>query len=420
MTGFAKYLQRRGWRVTVLTVARSEHEATDPGVLSLVPDGVGVIRTVSPEPAARILRASRASRPQQAPVGATSGPSQPSRGGLRRVLRRPARWLVDALSYPDYQIGWAPSVARAVLGHVRHHPRTVVLSSTPPHSTQLGVRLARAVQRFRWVADFRDPWTAPLWSPKGAANLRVQRAFERWVLDGCDHVITNTAGNRDALLAAFPSLGAGKVTTVTNAFDTETAVVAADPGDPMIACDIAYFGEIYPRALNPYLNAVRVLVERDPARAPRLHAFGRATDADVARVRQEGLAGHVAFVGRVSYERSLALMRAARSLLLLLPEGDLAKTWIPGKLYPYLFSGRPIVALVPRGDAARVIETTGAGIAIVHDAPARVAEQLLAVVERVRRGELANRATGEQLDGFTMASVAGSVEGILREVAGRD
>jgi hypothetical protein len=57
--------------------------------------------------------------------------------------------------------------------------------------------------RFVWVADFRDPWTAPLRQPKRRANLALQRSLERWVLDGCDGVIANTEGNRDRLLAAF-------------------------------------------------------------------------------------------------------------------------------------------------------------------------------------------------------------------------
>jgi glycosyltransferase involved in cell wall biosynthesis len=203
----------------------------------------------------------------------------------------------------------------------------------------------------------------------------------------CDCVIANTAGNRDELLASFPGLDASRVRVIPNAFDTETLPDAAPADDPAIACDIAYFGEVYPGMLDAYLDALRLLVARDAASAPRLHVFGKV-DGDVRRVQRDGLASHVVFMGVVSYTRSLALMRAAPSLLLLLPDGDAMATCVPSKLYPYLFTGRPVLALVPPGDAARVVEETGAGEVIAPGEPALMAARLAAFVERVRRGQV--------------------------------
>jgi glycosyltransferase involved in cell wall biosynthesis len=329
--------------------------------------------------------------------------------------------LVRALSYPDHQIGWAPRVAKEVTAFVRRHPGTVVLSSTPPHSTQIGVRIARSFVRFGWVADFRDPWTAPLRIPKGRANLAFQRALERWVLFGCDRVIANTAGNRDALLASFPRLDTSRVRVIPNAFDTETMPEAARPDDPALACDIAYFGEVYPGMFDAYLEAVRILVARDPQSAPRLHVFGKVTPDDARRVQRDGLASHVVFMGVVPYARSLALMSSARSLLLLLPEGDTMATCVPSKLYPYLFTGRPVLALVPPGDAARVVAETGAGDVVAPGDAASTAARVMAFVERVRRDQIATRSgRDERVAPYAMDRVALRVHEVLEEVAARD
>jgi glycosyltransferase involved in cell wall biosynthesis len=437
MVGLVKYLAARGWRITVLSVRQSTHEGGDDESLALIPPGVDVIRTASPEPAARLLRLfrtrgagesdpSRGSRstatrvPLVTPRRVTGDSAQnPQAKSLaRRLLARPGRWLVDALSYPDYQIGWAPRVAHDVRAFLRRHPDAVVLSSTPPHSTQLGVRFARAFSRFAWVADFRDPWTAPLRQPKNRANLALQRTLERWVLEGCDGVIANTEGNRDHLLAAFPRLDPTRVTVVTNAFDTETLPPAAGDGDPALACDIAYFGEVYPGMFDVYLEAARILVARDAANAPRLHVFGRVGDDDVRRVRESGLATHVVFMGSVSYPQSLALMQSARSLLLLLPPGEAMATCVPSKLYPYLFANRPVFALVPRGDAARVVEETAAGEVVAPtDAPA-VAARLAAFVARVRTGETRPAAAlAERRAAYAMERVAERVDRFLREAS---
>lgn len=435
MVGLVKYLAARGWRITVLSVRHSIHEGGDDESLALIPPGVDVIRTVSPEPAARLLRAFRARAPKRQSTVAREPrvaveplDESDARNGstaraeakslARRLLSRPGRWLVDALSYPDYQIGWAPRVARDVRAFVRSHPGAVVLSSTPPHSTQLGVGWARTFSRFVWVADFRDSWTAPLRLPKRGLNLALQRALERWVLSNCDRVIANTEGNRDRLLAAFPSLSPQRVAVVTNAFDTDTLPAAASANDPQLACDIAYFGEVYPGMFDAYLNAVRILVARDPEGAPRLHVFGKVGDDDVRRVREDGLASHIAFMGTVSYARSLSLMQSARSLLLLLPNEEAMATCVPSKLYPYLFSDRPVFALVPRGDAARVVEETGAGDVVSPEHAPAVAERLAAFVARVRRRETPPAPTlAARRADYTMERVAERVHEILVEVS---
>ena len=419
LVGLVKHLQARGWKITVLTVQRSTHESHDAETLALIPDGVRVIRTHSAEPAAAMLRATRA-RARAVNTADPVTPPAPRRKNLpRRVLGGPWRAAVRVLSYPDHQIGWAPRVAREVARFVQRHPGTVVLSSTPPHSTQLGVRLARAFVTFGWVADFRDPWTIPLRQPKGRANLAFQRAMERWVLFGCDRVIANTAGNREGLLKSFGKLDPGRVVTIPNAFDTDTMPVAARADDAALACDIAYFGEVYPGMLDEYRDAVRLLVARDAGAAPVLHVFGRVTDDDVARVARDGLSAHIVFLGVVSYTRSLALMRSARSLLLLLPEGEAMATCVPSKLYPYLFTGRPVFALVPRGDAARVVTETEAGMVVAPGNVGATADALQRFVEAVRSGRARGAVADERRDAYDMHRAAGEVHAILQEVAAR-
>ena len=171
---------------------------------------------------------------------------------------------------------------------------------------------------------------------------------------------------------------------------------------------------------DAYLEAVRVLVARDAALAPRLHVFGKVTPDDVRRVQRDGLASHVVFMGVVSYTRSLALMRSARSLLLLLPDGDVMATCVPSKLYPYLFTGRPVLALVPPGDAARVVAETAAGDVIAPGDASANAARIMSFVERVRRGEWTGRSgSDERVAPYAMERVALRVHEVLGEVATR-
>ncbi len=420
IVGLIKYLQDSGWSVTVMTVNRSSHERTDDSTLGLIPDGVTVIRTPSPEPAGRIHSISRKRRRDE-PGNGQAGPGvageepAPPRSWRSRIVRfakTPLRWIYKALCYPDMQVGWIPVVAYRTARFVASHPGTVVFSSTPPHSTQLGVCLARVFRRFRWIADFRDPWTAPLRQPKGRLNLSFQRMLERWVLGRCDHVIANTPGNRDALLNAFPGLDDDRLTAVTNAFDDGEPVATPVDTEGLLECDIAYFGELYPDMLDVYLGAAGELRRRG-ARVPRLHVFGIVGDADVERVRTAGFDDRIVFQGTVPYARSISLMRGARSLLLLLPDLPRWATCVPSKLYAYLFAGPRILAIAPAGDAARIVTETGRGTAVSPDDPCVVADEIERFVSALEQ-EQTTAFEAVRLDPYRMASIAGRIDEILR------
>lgn len=407
----------------MLTVNRTSQQYTDDSTLQLVPDGVTVIRTSCLEPAARIVsltqRRKRAASGVEAPEkagepGRSADQGDSIRSKVYKVVKAPVRWVYQALSFPDMHVGWIPVVAYRTWWWVRNHPDTVVFSSTPPHSTQLGVCIARAFKRFRWVVDFRDPWTSPLRLPKGSLNLALQRAMERWVLNKADHIVGNTPGNRKAILSAFPGVAETKVSAVTNAFDNDEPVVRPDPADPMLDCDIAYFGELYADMLTVYLEAVKEL-DRRGSTIPRLHVFGIVDDADVARVKEAGMDEKIVFQGTVPYARSISLMRGARSLLLLLPDQPRWATCVPSKLYAYLFAGRPILAVAPPGDAVRIVTETGSGVALPPGDAGAVAEAIELFAASLGRGErpIAGPDDEDALAPYSMQSIAGQIDEIL-------
>jgi hypothetical protein len=78
----------------------------------------------------------------------------------------------------------------------------------------------------------------------------------------------------------------------------------------------------------------------------------------------------VATTGYLPHAAAVAEMRAADALLLIVPEGRNAGTLIPGKLFEYLASARPIVLVAPRGpcDAADILAASNAGIRAAHSA----------------------------------------------------
>jgi glycosyltransferase involved in cell wall biosynthesis len=372
VAAIARHLARDGWRVTILTSSAATPE-----------DGIRVVATGTAR----------------------------SSGGTGAVRRR-TRSLWKDVAIPDPHVTWIPALLRGASA-LLDEGAGVVFSSSPPHSTQLALSLLRRSRRFRWVADYRDPWTAPSRQPRRAASLALQAAMEARALSAADCVIANTAGNRDALLARF-GLAKDRVRVVTNGFDDAMLDAAPEASDQ---ADLTYVGEVYPGMMDRYVAAVAMMRERGGA-VPTLATYGDIDPREWRRLEAAGLAASVERRGVVSHEDSLRAMRAARALLLLLPDRESWRTCVPSKLYPYLAARRPVLALVPEGDAASLVRHANAGEALTDPDAGATAAAISRFFERRRAEPDLEAGREELLRPYAYSRVAAEVGDVLARVAG--
>lgn len=383
----ARLLRNRGWDVVILTATGTRRGVTDT-------PGITVIRTT---------RATLADDGQGHPAIATP---LVSRIPLLRNLTR----------FPDKYAWWNIVLARHIVAIVRARRIDVVLSSSPPHSLHLGVRAARKVERFRWVAEFRDPWMFPSRRALSGLSATWQRRLERSVLHCADRIIANTPGNRDALLAGNPGLDASRVRVSTNGYDAALFAPGSFPQAPGEHADLTYVGEIYSGMLERYAAAIAAIRSRAPGRVPRLAVYGSMDAVEKERVRSMGLGEFVEERGFVSHEASVAAMKNARALLLLLPYEERWRTCVPSKLYWYLAARRPIAAIVPEGDASTLVRNLRAGDAFTGADTETLARELESFVERARTAPVPARDP-EATARYAMDTIVADLEKVLREVA---
>jgi len=350
VSAMARRLSARGWNVVVVTATGGS--AGDGNTID-------VIRTSAHAPVA--------DGPGQ-PVIATPRPA-----GLARFAR--------AFAIPDAYTGWGADLNRAVASALDTHAVDVVLSSSPPHSSQRSLAALHRRRRFRWVAEFRDPWMFPNRRRLSRASAAWQRHMEASVVTRCDRVIANTDGNRTELLAGVRGLDPARVVVIPNGFD---AAHVSGPAPVPSSFDLTYVGEIYPGMFDVYVEALAGLRAQDPARIPTLEVFGTLDSRERRRLAERGLDRFVEHRGFVSHRESVDAMRAARALLLLLPGNDRWRTCVPSKLYWYLGARRPVIAFAPDGDAGQVLRDTGAGWLISARTGTAPAHELAAALEKAR------------------------------------
>jgi len=404
VTGFAGRLRRKGWLTTVLTVTKSAYETTDESSFELV------------DPELRVVRASPLDPPWTFSSGASSPGTSP--GPLRWFGRKAVsalRLLHKRLfGFPEPKATWGlPLMWRA--WRILRNGRYIVLSSSPPHSSQFALAVLKRLVDFKWVADFRDPWTAPDRHHRGNLSFKIERRMEEKVLRSCDRILANTAGNKRALLETYKFLSDDKVDVVTNGFDDSVGRSQPRLDSSVAEFDMLYFGEMYPGMLNLLLDALDALVRKDSPFIPRIGVHGWITEKDLEEIRRRGYEKQIEFRGALSYTESIEAMAQARSLLLLLWHDRDHAMCVPSKLYPYLAAGPTVVAIAPSGDATEILERTGAGVAITETDPERVAASLEDVVSAIRSGAPRMERREDIIQEYSLDSLVARIDAILTD-----
>jgi glycosyltransferase involved in cell wall biosynthesis len=351
----AKWLRHLGHRVTVLTT--SAYGTGDPA------DEEGVVRTFD---------------------------LQRLRARLRGHDRLDALFDSDTYSGKPHPLGkllvpeplvaaWAPFARLRAMRLNRRERFDCVITSSPPESAHvIGRALAR--RGVPWVADLRDAWTfEPLRPPfPTALQRRLDERLERRWLGAADAVVCVSRPVADDLRAR---LGI-QAHLVPNGWDPELAVLDAAGDDAAGILDpqrtsLVYTGRFgsYGRDPGPLVEGLRDLGRADPDLAERLELVvaGPLTDAEAELMRTDVSPARIVVAGSLPREAALGLQRAADALLLL--ASSRRTQLLNFKLFEYLASGRPIVALAAGTEAGRVVEEAG-GAAVPADDVAAIAEAL--------------------------------------------
>jgi glycosyltransferase involved in cell wall biosynthesis len=273
--------------------------------------------------------------------------------------------------------------------------------STSPHATAhlIARRIASSARRPS-VVDFRDPWIEEPPEP-GAPTGRVFRTVDRWlerrVVTQSAAVVTSTAHLRDAMRVRYPDEAAGKFHAIPNGYDeADFADLRLPPPSPGTRLRIVHAGSINAqfRDPRPLFEALARLARdgRIAASEIEMRFVGAGAFGDDPAVRSAiaaaGLSASVAVLPRVPYDESLRQLSDS-DLLLLLQASDDTVGLVPAKLYEYLRTRKPVLALVKEGAITEVLAQTGGGWS-ADPADAQALDSTLAdIVARWRAKQLA-------------------------------
>jgi glycosyltransferase involved in cell wall biosynthesis len=346
---FAKYLPGYGWQPHVLTAARIADYPQDPGLLAEVPASVKVVRVP--------MLNDR--------IGAVAGtlglgmvkPETISEGISWRLR---SRW-----QHPDLYALWRPTARRAALKLWREEGFDAIYATGYPWTSLLvGMDVAAATGR-PFVADFRDPWSADDYEGRSLEGRDADLRLEREVVSAAAAVVGVSSTMTRELMAAHPMVRQDKFVTIPNGFDP------ADLGNiapwPRQRFRIVYTG-VWKTGYGPtaLYDAIAALLHRDPHLLSNVEVLAAGFEPGPAHRR--GLSEYIDEIGLLSHHDAVALMRSADVLFLQNAEGASQRHRLPGKIFEYLATGRPLIAVTdPEGEAGSLVRRVGGGVVVGPD-----------------------------------------------------
>jgi hypothetical protein len=429
---FVKYLERSGWRSSVLCAQNPSFPQKDDDLLAQIPATTRVVRTLDRDllswlqPMYRLVNGSRSG----------SAPPPVSSDGEEQLTPWRAIKRSEALRLrpPGVSPGWYRSTLRAGRRLVRQQNIEAIYSSGPPWSAHLvALKLAKEFE-LPWVADFRDQWVAdPFDLPQPPRELiERDRVDEARVMQRADFVVCVVDTLREVLRTRYPERRPEEIVTIMNGFDP--AILSGISFAPRAEEDgeaarlrFLHTGHFYgKRRVEPFLEALNEWLEAEPAMAPRIQVsllggLGDYLARIRARVAAAGDSEYVRIEPDTSHHEAVQRQAEATVLLLVGYAGPGSETQMSGKIFEYLAVRRPILALAPPASpVGDVLRASGVKHWIVSpDDHGGLVSALRAIGAAWREGKLAGPQGASSLAAFDRSEQTKQLAEVLERASAR-
>ena len=386
---FSKYLPSEGWQPIIYTPENPEQLAIDESLAAEVSSDTEIIKTHITEPYELYKKFLKKSGHSKEAVEVN-----PVNAQNKSLVQKIAMWIRGNLFRPDPRCLWIRPSVKFLKKYLKDHPVDLIVSTGPPQSMHIiGMKLAKETG-LPWIADFRDPWTKIFYFK----HLSMTKATEKWhkkmerkVLDNASAVVAVSPLVQQEFIAMTQT----PVELITNGFDecdfsgdrcteahgspesnftiTHTGLFAAD-GNPTMLWKVLAEKCSQDEVFKKYL---------------RIKLVGKTDEQIISAIEGEGLGGNLINLGYQPHSEAVAAQRSASLLILPLRKEPEYKAVLPGKLFEYLASWRPVLGIgQPDGAMSMILNSTKTGVVLDWEDKDSISSYIDCCWERHLKGEL--------------------------------
>lgn len=384
-TAFVRFLPDYGWTPFVLTVSSKVYKQIDNDLMARIPRNISVIRTPSLEqnPIFKILD-NISHFPQN-------------------IFQKICFLIFKSFAFPDIEIWWAPYVIKKGIKLCKRHNIDIIYATGPNFSSFIIAHIISKIAHKPYILDMRDPWSLnDLWGTWALLNKTPRSNFEKIIkfflflkaylekffeyisLRDASFVICVGKTMLQGYQREYPRL-AKKFIEISNGFFLEDMEIVRKYSIKANHTDkkkmLSYVGTLFPFKFHPLLiQALKEIQNDSPKILEMLKiVFVGYVDPTIRRIiDQESFRTIFSYLGEVTRDEAIKCTVLSDALLLLCRDSKWIQT---SKVFDYMISGRPVIAIVPEGgEAEKVIKETGIGMVISEKQ--KLVEAIIELVEK--------------------------------------
>lgn len=309
------------------------------------------------------------------------------------LLERVMLYVRGNYFIPDARKYWVKPSVKFLKKYIEDNAIETIITTGPPHSLHLiGLGLKKQ-SNIRWIADFRDPWTSISYHEKlklNANSRKKHKKLEYEVLTTADQIIVTSPSTK----TEFQAITDKPIAVITNGYD--------DSQNKNINLDtqfsIAHIGSLLADR-NPIVlwEVLGELINENKAFAKDfvLKLAGTISNDVLESIKINDLENNIKLHGYIPHNETLQLQRSSQILLLITIDSKKTKGIIPGKLFEYLVSGRPILGIGAKdADFKNIIIKTNTGNCFNYNDKDSLKMQILSYYKTYKEGMLKTHPIG--------------------------
>ena len=339
-TKFVKYLGHFQWEPVVLTREVKNMQLTDKTLLNDIPEGIKVIRTASWDLAT-----------------------------LPGFLGLAGKIIGKKILIPDSERLWEIFSCKRALQSINDDKIDLIYTTSTPYSDHLlGLYLKRKFPRLPWVADFRDEWTNNPYTfdhPHNFLRANTEKKLESDVLKHADSIVTNTPVMMNNFISSY-SQTAGKFHVIPNGYDEADFKDMPSERSANSKFTVTYTGLLYGRRKpDTFFEAARQLtaeglIDRDKLKITLIGNYKVNYMNEL--INKFDLSGVVELLPYMEHRECILKLIKSDALLLIEGNGPGSNAFYTGKIFEYMNTGRPVIAVIPeKGAAAQLVREAKIG-----------------------------------------------------------
>ncbi len=404
---FVKYFKDFGIEPVVFAPKNPSYPLFDESLCTEVPEGVTIVKHPIFEPYGFSKFFSR-KETKTISKGIIAGKEKQS------FMQKLLLYVRGNFFIPDARKFWIKPSVRFLRAYIAEHNIETIITTGPPHSLHLiGKRLRQDLQ-IKWIADFRDPWTTIGYHDKlklTKRSFQKHKLLEKQVLQAADHIVVTSFTTEKE----FKQITDKPIAVITNGYDIE--MTSEVPLDTKFT--ISHIGSLL-SGRNPenLWKALFELTEENKGFAEmfQLQLVGAISDDVLDSIEGVGLSSFLSIKGYVSHEEAISLQKSSQVLLLVEIDSEETKCIIPGKLFEYMVSGRPIFALGPKNaDISKLISETNSGYFFEYEEYDKLKSQLKLYFKLFQEEKLMSQVSG--IEKYSRRELTKRMAQLIKEVS---